>query len=196
MSHDPEAPGSIATRDRSGEPIRISHSPIGRGSRLEATQFLPHPREIVFQFFADAYQLEAITPPWLRFVVLNPPPITMQVGLRIDYRLRLHGLRIRWQSAISAWEPPVRFVDEQLRGPYRRWHHEHRFEPIDGGTLCRGVVDYEVPGGRFVDRLFVRRDLREIFRFRQHKLAELFAAGRAVSSPAIASSLTLTVRPR
>jgi ligand-binding SRPBCC domain-containing protein len=175
MSHDGEAPGSIAAHALSGEPIRISRSPIGRGSRLEATQVLPHPRAIVFQFFADAYQLEAITPPWLRFVVLNPPPITMQAGVRIDYRLRLHGLPIRWQSVISAWEPPLRFVDEHLRGPYRRWHHEHRFEPVDGGTLCRDVVDYEVPGGRFVDRFFVRRDLREIFRFRQQKLAELFA---------------------
>jgi ligand-binding SRPBCC domain-containing protein len=155
--------------------IRITHASTGRGSRLEARQFLPHPCEVVFQFFADAFQLGTITPPWLQFVVLTPAPITMRIGLRIDYRLRLHGVPIRWQSAISAWEPPARFVDEQIRGPYRRWHHEHRFESVEGGTLCRDIVDYEVPGGPIVDWLFVRRDLRMIFRFRQRKLAELFA---------------------
>lgn len=161
----------------SEDDIRIGASPTGRGSRLEATQFLPHPREVVFEFFADAYQLESITPPWLRFAVLTPRPISMRAGLRIDYRLHLRGVPIRWQSVISAWAPPDRFVDEQVRGPYRRWHHEHRFERVEGGTLCRDLVDYEVPGGRLVDRLFVRRDLRNIFRFRQRKLAELFASG-------------------
>jgi ligand-binding SRPBCC domain-containing protein len=162
------------TRAVNADQIWITGSPTGRGSRLEATQFLPYPREVVFQFFADAFQLEMITPPWLRFVVLTPAPITMRLGLRIDYRLRLHGVPVRWQSAISAWEPPTRFVDEQIRGPYRRWHHEHRFEGVDGGTLCRDIVDYQVPGGPIVDRLFVRRDLRRIFRFRQRKLAALF----------------------
>jgi ligand-binding SRPBCC domain-containing protein len=156
--------------------IRFTRSPTGRGSRLEATQVLPHPREVVFKFFADAFQLEAITPPWLRFVVLTPPPITMGIGIRIDYRLRLHCVPIRWQSVISAWEPPVRFVDEQVVGPYRRWHHEHRFESVEGGTCCRDFVDYEVPGGALVDRLFVRRDLKKIFEFRQRKLAELSQA--------------------
>jgi len=164
------------TRAVNADEIRITRSPTGRGSRLEATQFLPHPGEAVFRFFADAFQLETITPHWLRFVVLTPAPITMRIGLRIDYRLRLHGVPVRWQSAISAWEPPVRFVDEQIRGPYRRWHHEHRFESVGGGTLCRDLVDYEVPGGPIVDRLFVRRDLRNIFRFRQRRMAELFAA--------------------
>jgi ligand-binding SRPBCC domain-containing protein len=175
-----KTPLSMATNDLSEQPVRIGRSPNGPGSRLEATQFLSHPHEVVFQFFADAYQLESITPPWLRFVVLTPPPITMQASVRIDYQLRLHGVPIRWRSVISAWEPPLRFVDEQLQGPYRRWHHEHRFEPVDGGTLCRDAVDYEVPGGGFVDCLFVRHDLRKIFRFRQRKLAELFAVGTDV----------------
>jgi len=139
----------------------------------EAVQWLPQPRDRVFEFFADACQLEAITPPWLRFAVLTPPPIEMHAGARIEYRLRLHGIPIRWQSVISVWEPPFRFVDEQVRGPYRRWRHEHVFDIAENGTFCRDIVDYEVPGGALVDRLFVRPDLRRIFRFRQETLARL-----------------------
>jgi ligand-binding SRPBCC domain-containing protein len=173
--------------------IRIGPSPTGRGYRLETVQFLPQSRETVFEFFADAFQLETITPPWLRFVVLTPAPITMEIGRRIDYRLRLHGVPVRWQSVISAWEPPVRFVDEQVNGPYRRWHHEHRFESVEGGTLCRDLVDYEVPGGWLVDRFFVRRDLRRIFRFRQRKLAELFDSQSTATGT---DQRFLTVGPR
>jgi ligand-binding SRPBCC domain-containing protein len=155
--------------------IRITASLAGRGSCLEAVQVLPRPRDAVFEFFADAFQLETITPPWLHFAVLADPPIRMATGTRIDYRLRLHGVPIRWQSVISVWEPPNRFVDEQVRGRYRRWHHEHIFESIDGETRCRDIVDYEAAGGRLVDSLFVRGDLRKIFLFRQQKLTELFA---------------------
>jgi ligand-binding SRPBCC domain-containing protein len=169
MPHPP--PNLLSQQD-----IRIAPSPTGRGYRLETAQFLPRSREVVFDFFADAFQLEAITPPWVRFSVLTSAPIEMAQGTRLDYRLRLHGVPIRWQSVISAWEPPERFVDEQVRGPYRLWHHEHRFESVEGGTLCRDVVDYEVPGGPIVDCLFVRPDLRKIFGFRRGKLAELCSA--------------------
>jgi ligand-binding SRPBCC domain-containing protein len=151
----------------------VAASPTRRGARLEAVQWLPQPRDRVFEFFPDACQLEAITPPWLRFAVLTPPPIEMHAGARIEYRLRLHGIPIRWQSVISVWEPPFRFVDEQVRGPYRRWRHEHVFDVAENGTVCRDIVDYEVPGGALVDRLFVRPDLRRIFRFRQETLARL-----------------------
>lgn len=153
--------------------LQFAPSPAGRGFRLTATQFLPRPREEVFALFSDAFQLEAITPPWLRFQVLTPAPIAITTGTQIDYRLRLHGLPIRWQSRISVWEPPFRFVDEQMRGPYRRWYHEHTFESLPGGTRCRDVVDYEVPGGRLVNFLFVRPDLRRIFRYRRQRLAKL-----------------------
>ncbi len=142
--------------------------------RLDATQFLPQSRDRVFAFFADAFQLEAITPPWLRFEVLTPRPIDITSGTLIDYRLRLHGIPLKWRSRISAWEPPYRFVDEQVRGPYRWWRHEHTFEEILGGTLCHDVVHYGVAGGRWIDMLFVRRDLYKIFQYRRDRLAELF----------------------
>lgn len=159
--------------------IRFEPARDAGGYRLEAQLLLPQPREQLFEFFADAFELETITPPWLQFAVVSRAPIQMAEGTLIDYRLRLHGIRIRWQSRISAWEPPYRFVDEQTRGPYRRWHHEHRFDEVNGGTLCRDVVHYKVTGGALVNALFVRSDLRKIFTFRQQKLSELFASSVA-----------------
>lgn len=141
---------------------------------LTAMQWLSRPVGEVFLFFADAGNLDVITPPWLRFEILTPRPIAMQVGARIDYRLRLRGLPVRWQSEITAWEPPQRFVDEQRRGPYRAWIHEHTFAERDGGTLIGDHVRYAVPGGWLADRLFVRRDVANIFAYRQEKLRELF----------------------
>ena len=156
--------------------IEITRSPAGPGFRLTASQFLPQPRDRIFEFFSDAFELENLTPPLLNFSVLTPAPIQIAAGTTIDYRLALHGIPIRWQSLISTWDPPARFVDQQTRGPYRRWHHEHIFEPVPGGTLCRDVVNYDVLGGRLVHSLFVRPDLFRIFTFRQEKLSELFAA--------------------
>ena len=141
---------------------------------LAFEQWLPCRLDAVFPFFADAHNLQALTPPWLRFEVLSPGALQMRPGLRIDYRLRLHGWPIRWQSEITAWEPPVRFVDEQRFGPYRAWIHEHRFEDREGGTRVTDRVRYLVPGGPLVDRLFVRRDLRRIFFHRRTRLAEFF----------------------
>ena len=154
--------------------IKISRSPGGTGYRLESVLFLPQPREQVFANFADAFQLEKLTPPWLEFSVLTPAPIQIAAGTIIDYRLKLHGIPIRWQSLISVWEPPLRFVDLQMRGPYRRWVHEHAFEAAPGGTLCRDLVDYDVIGGRPVHALFVRPDLLKIFAFRHEMLHNLF----------------------
>ena len=99
---------------------------------LDTELFLPRPREEVFPFFADAFNLEAITPPFLRFKVTTEAPIEMQVGALIDYKLRLHGIPITWRTRIAAWEPPYRFVDEQLKGPYSLWRHEHTFEEVEG----------------------------------------------------------------
>ena len=141
--------------------------------RLDSELSLALPRAEVFPFFADAFNLEAITPPWLRFRILTPHPIEMGVGTLIDYRLRLHGIPVRWQTAITAWEPPSRFVDEQLVGPYRRWVHEHTFEDRGGATLVRDRVDYEVTGGALVERLFVQRDLERTFAFRRAALRRL-----------------------
>jgi ligand-binding SRPBCC domain-containing protein len=150
---------------------------LGRKNGLftvETRLFLPGPLEIVFPFFADAGNLETITPPWLRFEILTPRPIIMGVGTLIEYRLRLHGIPLRWRSEITAWEPPHRFVDEQLRGPYRTWIHEHTFTVCPGGCEARDLVCYAPPGGWLGDFLVVRRDVRKIFEYRVGKLRELF----------------------
>lgn len=154
--------------------VRIFSSPSGRGYRLEASQFLPYPRDQVFEFFSDASNLQSLTPAWLHFSVLTKPPVQISTGTLINYRLRVHGVPFRWQSRISEWEPPLRFVDEQTRGPYRRWRHQHLFEATEGGTLCHDMVEYAVYGGSLINAIFVRTDLAKIFAFRQNKLRELF----------------------
>lgn len=147
---------------------------------LERELVLPRPRAEVFPFFADAGNLERITPAFLRFRILTPRPIELRPGALIDYELRLHGVPVRWRTEISVWEPPFRFVDRQLRGPYRRWVHEHRFEEVPGGTRCLDRVEYAVPGGPLLEdlvhALFVRRDVSRIFDFRAAELARRFAA--------------------
>jgi len=142
-------------------------------SIFTAELWLPLPREDIFPFFADAGNLEAITPPWVNFHTLTPTPITMQAGTLIDYQLKIHGLPVKWRTRINAWEPPYRFVDEQLRGPYRKWVHEHTFEAQNDGTLCRDRVEYSVPGGWLIDKLFVRRDVERIFAYRRERIEEL-----------------------
>jgi hypothetical protein len=146
-------------------------------SIFETEQWLPLPTQDVFDFFADAFNLELLTPPWLQFRVITPAPIALQQGTVIDYRLRLRGIPVRWESQVTVWEPPYRFVDEQLRGPYRRWVHHHTFVESDGGTLARDHVDYAVPGGVLVRKLLVERDLRKIFQYRQQKLREVLLKG-------------------
>ena len=148
---------------------------------LHRELWLPRPLHEVFPFFADAGNLELLTPPWMRFHVVTPLPIAMRAGALIDYRLRVRGLPLRWRSEITTWDPPHRFVDEQRRGPYRLWHHEHSFEPRDGGTLCRDFVRYAVPFDFFSHRLLVRPDIGRIFASRERKMRELFPAnGTAV----------------
>jgi ligand-binding SRPBCC domain-containing protein len=145
--------------------------------RLEKELWLPRARGEVFDFFSDAYNLNAITPPWLHFEIRTPRPIVMQVGTRLQYRLRLHGLRLHWLTEITAWEPPHRFIDRQLEGPYRQWVHEHLFTERDGGTLMRDRVDYAVPGGLLgpvLHRFFVGPDVVRIFAYREAKLIEQF----------------------
>ena len=137
--------------------------------------WLPQPPAEIFPFFADASNLERLTPPSLRFRILTPPPIEMAVGTLIDYRIRLRGIPMRWQSEITEWEPPHRFVDEQRRGPYRQWIHEHTFTPQDGGTLAVDIVQYAVLGGVTIQRLFVAPELRRIFDYRNATLENYFS---------------------
>ena len=150
-----------------------------RGFCLTTQLLVAQPRSKVFEFFADAHEVETITPPWLYFSVRTPSPIEMQAGTLIDYRLRLHGLPIRWRSKISVWEPPCRFVDEQVRGPYAYWHHLHTFSELDGGTLVADTVHYAVPCS-WIAHPLVRRDLRNIFQYRCDTMKQLFRPLRSV----------------
>jgi ligand-binding SRPBCC domain-containing protein len=139
--------------------------------RLDRSQRLDVPPERAFAFFADARNLEAITPPWLRFRVVTPDPITMRRGTLIDYRLRLHGLPLRWRTRIDDWEPPHRFVDTQLRGPYALWEHTHTFAPAGAGAVVMSDrVRYSLP--RLAPGWFVRRDLDRIFDYRARAIAD------------------------
>jgi ligand-binding SRPBCC domain-containing protein len=139
--------------------------------------WLPQPRAVVFDFFADARNLQTITPPWLHFVILTPTPIEMRPGALIDYKLRVHGFPLRWQTEITEWNPPHHFVDQQLRGPYTLWHHTHRFFDQDGGTRCVDEVRYRPPGGALINYLFVKRDVQKIFAYRQQQLQKHFGGG-------------------
>lgn len=150
-----------------------------RAHLLERTQLLPAPRADVFAFFADAHNLESITPDFLRFRVITPGPIRMETGALIEYRLSLYGLGFGWRTRIEAWEPGTCFVDAQLAGPYRSWRHTHRFEDAPGGTRVSDRVEYELPLGPLGDlahALFVRRALARIFDHRQQRIAARFRA--------------------
>lgn len=143
---------------------------------LDREQFIARPLTDVFEFFSLAHNLEQLTPPWLGFEVLTPDPIEMHVGALIDYRLRLHHVPLRWVTRIERWERDRSFVDRQLRGPYRLWHHLHEFTARDGGTLVRDRVHYALPLGPLgtvAHRLFVRRDLERIFAFRHEAVQRL-----------------------
>lgn len=144
---------------------------------LETEQWLPRPVGEVFAFFADIHNLDELTPPWLHFRILTPGPILMGLGARIEYRIRWRGLPLRWRTEITAWEPPHRFVDRQVRGPYRLWVHEHAFIERDGGTVARDRVEYAVPGGvlgPLVRRLFVGPDVTRIFDYRRGRMTRRF----------------------
>ena len=143
---------------------------------LTRTQLVPRPRAEVFAFFADPWNLERITPAFLRFRILTPPPLEVKAGALIDYRLSLFGLPFGWRTVIEAWEPGVRFVDRQLRGPYRRWHHSHLFEDAPGGTRMTDRVEFELPLGPLGELarvLLVDRQLAAIFDHRRQAIGRL-----------------------
>ncbi len=136
--------------------------------------FIPRTVSEIFPFFTDARNLDYLTPEWLHFRFDPTAPIAIERGTSIDYRLRVRGVPIRWRSRIAVWDPPYRFVDEQVRGPYRKWIHEHRFRPVDGGTLVEDRVEYAVWGGWLVQRLVIARDITRIFDYRRARLEAYF----------------------
>ena len=145
---------------------------------FKTEQLLPRPLGEVFPFFADPRNLQAITPPWLDFEITTKYDLEMREGLLIDYRLRIRGIPLRWRSEITVWQPPHRFVDEQRRGSYRFWVHEHTFEAAGDSTRMGDHVQYGVPGGIIVQRLVIARDVARIFAFRRTKLEQIFDKNR------------------
>ena len=141
---------------------------------FKTQQTLEQPLTKVFDFFSDAHNLTVITPPWLRFEVITPAPIEMNVGTRIDYRLKLRGVPIRWQSEITEWNPPYAFVDVQRRGPYRLWRHTHTFDETEDGVIIGDTVEYAVWGNELIGRFFVRPDIEKIFAYRAEQLDGIF----------------------
>ena len=168
----------ISTRDPPADGA-VRHTSIPGGGLVETSLLLPVPLDRVFPFFAAAENLGVITPPELGFRIATPLPIAMGAGTEIDYTLRLWGVPFRWRTLISRWEPPLLFVDEQLRGPYRSWVHTHRFSDAGGGrTLITDEVRYALPWPA-LDRLarpIVARQVTRIFRYRQVRVRELIRA--------------------
>lgn len=145
---------------------------------LERVQCIPRPLAEVFPFFADAHNLERITPPFLRFKVLTPPPIELRTGALLDYQIRLFGVPMRWRTIIDEFTPGVRFIDRQLKGPYRLWIHTHSFHETSEGTVMIDHVRYQLPYGplgAIARRLFVNRTLERIFDHRYETIRKIFS---------------------
>lgn len=170
-------PGGITISNNSRE-MSPQFPRIVRGTsgayRLSTSVEVPRSLEETFLFFAEAKNLDSITPPWLQFRIVTPTPIVIREGTLIDYSLRLHRFPMAWRSCIEEWLPNQKFTDVQVRGPYVTWRHEHFFKDAgDGKTRVEDRVTYQVPGGRLVHRAFVRRDLLRIFIYRQEQVKRL-----------------------
>lgn len=138
--------------------------------------FVGRPLAEVFDFFSKAENLEQITPPWMNFRILTPPPIEMKPGALISYQLRVRGIPLRWLTRIEVWNPPHEFVDVQLKGPYSLWRHTHRFRETAGGAAIEDTVEYRMPFGwlgKLLHHLQVARDLQTIFDYRERRVRKL-----------------------
>ena len=150
-------------------------------SIFRAEQFVPHPLAEVFDFFSRAENLQELTPPWLNFRILDVSTNPVRQGTLIRYALRWRIFPIRWTTEILEFDPPQRFVDVQLKGPYKKWHHEHRFVAENGGTRIFDEVQYELPFGALgaiANRFQVRRDVEAIFEFRREAIKRRFGSTR------------------
>jgi len=156
----------------------IAHGNLQSGDQyLETTTVLPRPVDEVFAFFANAENLERITPPELAFRILTPTPIVVTEGTIIDYRLRLFGVPFNWRTRIVQWQPNDRFIDEQVRGPYTSWRHRHTFAECEHGTRMTDRVEYRLPLrlAAPLARPLVRRQLDRIFRYRANAIQAFHA---------------------
>lgn len=139
-------------------------------------QYVCAERSEVFSFFSKAENLEILTPPWLNFHIVSKSTADIKKETLIEYKLKIHGFPVKWKTLIKEWIPNQSFVDFQLKGPYKKWHHQHTFEEVPGGTLISDDIVFEIPGG-FIGQLiqpFVKKDVRQIFQYRQNKIKELF----------------------
>ena len=144
---------------------------------LDVEQFIDQPVEKVFKFFSRPENLEKITPPRLGFTIMTPSPIPMEKGSLIDYTIRILGFPVHWRTLITSYDPPHGFVDEQIKGPYVLWHHRHSFKKENGGTIIRDTVRYVVPLGiigRFLNLIWIRKDLKDFFAYRRKFIANKF----------------------
>jgi len=145
---------------------------------LNREQLIKKPINEVFEFFEKPENLAIITPPSLGFEIITPLPIEMRVGALIDYTIKLQGIRVRWTTMITEYDPPHKFLDVQLKGPYAFWHHTHRFKEVEGGTLMSDRVQYILPFGflgRLVHALSIEGRLKHIFDYRAKVIEEQFA---------------------
>lgn len=166
--------------------LNFSRDPDG-ARVLDASQWVPHPLDQVFDFFSRAHNLEKLTPPHLRFRILTPEPIVMREGLIINYRIGLHGIPMPWRSRITRWEPPHAFADFQERGPYRLWDHLHTFAAENGGTRITDRIRFRIPVDFPPVSTFVLGNLTDIFTYRQKVIREVFPAPAATPDLAAAS---------
>ena len=149
-----------------------------RVHHVDREQIVASPLAEAFDFFSRTSNLERISPPWLSFGLLTPEPCDIGVGTRIEYRLRVHGIPLRWISRIDEFAEKGWFVDRQIRGPYQLWHHRHEFAAVPGGTRVRDHVDYALPLGplgELAHSAIVRRDLARIFDYRQIAVAHILS---------------------
>jgi ligand-binding SRPBCC domain-containing protein len=145
---------------------------------LETSTIIKRPLSEVFDFFSKAENLNLLTPPELEFTITTPLPINMKPGTLIDYRIKLNGIPFNWKTEICVWNPPHQFVDQQLKGPYVRWHHTHSFKEVNGITEMTDRVEFLSPGWilePLINALFVGKKVKQIFEYREEQLKKIFA---------------------
>lgn len=147
--------------------------------QIEFTHWIAAPLDDVFAFFSSASNLEKLTPPWLHFKITGQSTPQIQKGTLIDYKLRIHGIPCRWRTLIEEWNPKTCFIDTQLKGPYRIWHHTHSFKEENGGVLMTDTIKYEVPFGALGNLIagnYVSKDIHKIFNYRKEIINQIFAS--------------------